>query len=72
MRDDTHGYTKGFPAWCKPRGPFEVFERVRFGKRSDTYTGSLRYAIDRRNELVRQGRPAYVIDVDGRRVEVLR
>lgn len=78
MRDDTHGYTRGFRQNPYPRKPFDVMERVREpdggkgGQRSDTRTSSLRYAMDRRTELVRQGRPAFVLDADGRRVEVAR
>jgi hypothetical protein len=77
MRDDTHGFTSGFRQNPYPRKPFDVMERVRVpgaggAQRSDTRTSSLRYAMDRRTELVRQGRPAFVLDADGRRVEVAR
>lgn len=74
MRDDTHGYTRdpGRPNRY-PRKPYFVIERVRdedgSGKRTDWQTGNLRYAIDRRDDLRGQGRPAYVEDVTGRRVE---
>ena len=72
MRDDTHGYTRGYGWKPTPLKPFEVLERRGPGVRTDTVTSSVRYAIERRDELRRQRRPAYVIDKDGRRVEVAR
>lgn len=77
MRDDTHAYTNAQPFHSPPRKPFEVIERIRVpaggtARRTDTTTGSLRYAIERRDTLRRQGRPAFIRDLDGRRVEVAR
>lgn len=72
MRDDTHGYASPYAA-RRPVKPFEVIERVRdadgIGKRTDTCTSSLRYALERRDALRANRRPAYVIDVSGQRVE---
>ena len=60
-------------AGCLPK-LYDVVERVRDadgqGKRTDTVTGDLVRAIRRRDEMRRQGRPAYVTDAGGRRVEV--
>lgn len=78
MRDDLHAYTGSRQFQSPPRKPFEVIERTKgaglgdLGKRTDTVTSSLRYAIERRDDLRRTRRPAYVIDKDGRRVEVAR
>lgn len=77
MRDSVHGYANGRHN-TPPLKPFDVIERVRAedgswaGRRTDTVTSSVRYAIERRDDLRRQGRPAYVIDKDGVRVEVAR
>lgn len=74
MRDDAHGFTRdhGRPNRY-PRKPFFVMERVRDadggGKRTDMQTSDTMRAIYRRDELRRSGRPAYVEDVTGRRVE---
>ena len=58
---------------CLPK-LYDVVERVRDadgqGKRTDTVTGNLERAIARRDEMRRQGRPAYVTDAGGRRIEV--
>lgn len=74
MRDDVHGYVATWGAAPpRPVKPFDVMERVRDsegkGKRTDTRTSSMRYALERRDALRRQGRPAYVTDISGRRVE---
>lgn len=74
MRDDVHAYASTWGAAPpRPVKPFDVIERTRGkdgkGRRSDTRTSSIRYALDRRDELRRQGRPAYVTDISGRRVE---
>ena len=60
-------------AGCLPK-LYDVVERVRDadgqGRRTDTVTGDLKRAIARRDEMRRQGRPAYVTDAGGRRIEV--
>ena len=72
----SRGYTRGYGWRPEPLKPFEVIERTRDnegqGKRTDTVTSSLRYAIERRDTLRDQRRPAFVIDSTGRRVEVAR
>lgn len=74
MRGDTRGYTSPYGAPAAPRKPFYVIERIRDqdgqGKRTDTITGSMRYAHERKVYLRQTGRPAFVHDRDGRRVEV--
>ncbi len=75
MQDSTHGYTRGYGWKPLPRKPFFVMQRTgprHEGQRTDTQTSSLGYAIRRRDELRRTQRPAYVVDVEGRRVEVER
>ena len=74
MRDDTHGYVATWGAAPpRPLKPFTVIERIRdrdgHGRATDTTTSSLRYALERRQTLREQGRPAFVTDKDGRRVE---
>lgn len=74
MRDDVHGYVATFGAAPpRPLKPFSVIERTRdsegTGRRTDTFTSSMRYALERREALRNQGRPAFVQDKDGRRVE---
>lgn len=69
---DLLGYARGYGWKPQPRKPFEVHQRTPGGHRTDTVTSSLRYAIERRDHLRRTQRPAYVIDADGRRVEVDR
>lgn len=73
MRDDTHGYTGAYGCPVRPVGPFEVIERIRdndgVGRRTDTLTRSLRYALERRDWLRRTNRPAFVREITGRRVE---
>lgn len=75
MQDSVHGYTRGYGWKPTPRKPFFVIERTPpfgLGRRTDTQTSSLAYAMRRRDELRRTRRPAFVQDIDGRRVEVER
>lgn len=76
MQDGVHGFTRGYGWRPEPIKPFTVVERTRdndgVGRRSDTLTRSRRYAIERRDDLRAQGRPAFVEDASGRRVEVFR
>lgn len=71
-----HGYTRGYGWKPEPLKPYSVIERRRdddgAGHRTDTFTFSRRYAIERRDALRAQGRPAFVTDRDGRRVEADR
>ena len=76
MQDGIRAFTRGYGWRPEPLKPFSVIERTRDnegqGRRTDTVTSSLRYAIERRDDLRAQRRPAFVIDRDGRRVEVAR